>query len=90
LREFSDLRAISMTNNEGRRPASSIGARAPRVAVPCSLNPGQNKMSKQSRRETKNHGRIRHGVARAIENLRGLRLPLVPRPEPGECLLLWL
>ena len=30
---------------------------------------------------------IGHGIVRAIENLRGVWLPLVPRPGLGECLL---
>jgi hypothetical protein len=45
------------------------------------------RMSKQNRRETTRIRRIRHGIARALENLRGVRLSLVPRPGPGECLL---
>ena len=30
---------------------------------------------------------IGHGIVRAIEDLRGLRVPLVPRPGSGDCLL---
>jgi hypothetical protein len=32
-------------------------------------------------------GKIRHGIARATENLRGMRLSLVPGSNSGECLL---
>jgi hypothetical protein len=33
---------------------------------------------------------IGHGIVRAIENLRGVRLSLVPRPGLGDCILLSL
>lgn len=38
-------------------------------------------------RELARTRRIRHGIARAIENLRGLRLSLVPGSNPRGCLL---
>jgi hypothetical protein len=41
----------------------------------------------KSRRELARIRRISHGNARAIEGLRGVRLSLVPRPNPWECVL---
>jgi hypothetical protein len=85
--KFQDLRAMSMTRNErirlaiphqGTRPLSSIG----RFFLPRG-----NKITNELRREKTRTGRIRHGIARAFEDLRGVRLSLVPRPDPGECLL---
>jgi hypothetical protein len=43
----------------------------------------RNKKSKQNRRETTRIRRNSHGIARAIENLRGVRLSLVPCPDQG-------
>lgn len=42
---------------------------------------------KQIRRVLTRTRRFRHGIARAIEGLRGVRLSLVPCPDPGECVL---
>ncbi len=39
------------------------------------------------RREMKPIWRISHGSARSIEGLRGVRLSLVPGPDPRECVL---
>ena len=39
------------------------------------------------RREKKDMRRISHGSARDFEGLRGVRLSLVPRPDPWKCLL---
>ena len=49
--------------------------------------PRGNKVQTQARREKTRTRRFRHGFARAFEDLRGVRLSLVSRPDPGECVL---
>ena len=44
-------------------------------------------MLKQNCRKKKAYGEFRHGVVRAIENLRRLRLSLVPESDPREGVL---
>jgi hypothetical protein len=85
--KFQNLRAMSMTKNE-RIPEAipHQGTRTLNSFTRFFLTRG-NKTLKQVRREKTRRWRIRHGFARAIENLRGVRLSLVPRPDPRECLL---
>jgi len=83
----SRICAMNMTTNGRIRAAiPHQDARNLRSRFRFFLPRGE-KISKQSRRETTGTRRIRHGIARALENLRGVRLSLVPRPDPGECLL---
>src|SRR5271157_1916251 len=78
---------MSMTKNEGTQAAiphqdtRNLSCRA------WFSSPRGKTMKKQSRREKTRTRRFSHGIARAIESLRGLRLSLVPRPDPGECVL---
>ncbi|MGO9636975.1 MAG: hypothetical protein ACLPXT_13135 [Terracidiphilus sp.] len=85
--KFQILRAMSMTNNE-RIPEAipHQGARTLSSRNRFFLTRG-NKTFVQIRREKTRTWRFRHGVARAFENLRGVRLSLVPRPNPRECVL---
>jgi hypothetical protein len=84
---FQDLRAMSMTKNERIRAA--IPHQGTRILSSHArfFLPWGNRLSKQNPRERTGNWRIRHGIARAIENLRGMRLSLVPRPDPRERLL---
>lgn len=87
LRIFQGLRAMSMTTNKGTRTAiphrdtRNLSCRtrlsSPRRTTSCIKLP----------RDTTELRRIRHGCARAIENLRRVRLSLVPSPHHRECLL---
>jgi hypothetical protein len=52
----------------------------------CFLLPRRNNKPKHKSR-VRPWERTSHGVARATKNLRGMRLPLVPRPESWMCLL---
>jgi hypothetical protein len=85
--KFQNLRAMSMTNNE-RIPEAipHQGTRTLKSFTRFFLTRG-NKTLKQVRREKTRTWRIGHGFARAFENLRRVRLSLVPRPNPRECLL---
>ncbi len=78
---------MSMTKNEGRQAA--ISHRDIRILSSYAWFPSPRRieMVEQKRREKMWSRRIRHGIARAIEDLRGLRLSLVPGPDPRECLL---
>jgi hypothetical protein len=87
MRKFQDLRAMSMTNNE--RTRSAIPHQSIRIlSCPCRFfSPWRQKNNRPARREKKTIRRIRHGVARAIEDLRRMRLSLVPHPDSGNRLL---
>jgi len=86
LREiFQDLRVDSMTQNEGNcRSILHRGTRIPNRPATF-FSPRHNKKINENSRVCL--GRTSHGVARATESLRRLRLSLVPRPEPLQCLL---
>src|ERR1035437_6554634 len=86
-RKFRDLRAMSMTKNERIRAAIPHQGTRTLSSYARFFLPRGDKMLKQSRRERTGIWRFRHGIARAIENLRGVRLSLVPRPDPRECVL---
>jgi hypothetical protein len=85
--KFQILRAMSMTNNE-RIPEAipHHGARTLSSLNRFFLTRG-NKTLVQLRREKTRIWRFRHGTARAFKNLRRVRLSLVPRSNPGECVL---
>jgi hypothetical protein len=83
----SRICAMYMTKNEKTRAAIPHQDARNLSSRSRFFLPRGNRMSKQGRRETTEKRRIRHGIARALENLRGVRLSLVPRPNPGECLL---
>lgn len=80
-RKFQDLRAMSMTRNE--RTQVAILHQNIRILSSRSLfsSPRRNALIRLSRRERTISRRVRHGIARSIENLRELRLSLVPRPN---------
>jgi hypothetical protein len=84
---FQNLRAMSMTVNETTREAiPHQGTRILSCLATFSL-PHESATNKRIRWEIKPRGTKGHGIARALENLRGVRLSLVPRPNRGECLL---
>ncbi len=78
---------MSMTKkreSEGGNPPS--GRENPELLCLVFSTPRKNRY-KEVRRDEKGIRRISHGIARATESLRGVRLSLVPRPDPGQCLL---
>ena len=80
-RKFHDLRAMSMTKkqeSEGGNPPS--GREKSELSCLVLFTP-RNNSKKNIRREKTRIRRIRHGIARAIEGLRGVRLSLVPCPD---------
>jgi hypothetical protein len=83
--EFHDLRDDSMTLNEGiRRNLLHRDTRIPNRSA-LFLSPRHKQKKNQKSRDFL--GRTSHGVARATESLRELRVSLVPRFEPRKCLL---
>jgi hypothetical protein len=85
--KFQDLRAMSMTKNERIRAAIPHQGERTLNSHARFFLPRGNKMLKLIRRESTGIRRIRHGFARAIEDLRGMRLSLVPRPDSRERVL---
>jgi hypothetical protein len=87
-REFQILRADIMTKN--KRSQTAIPHQDMRI-LSCFAwfsSPRGTAVTKNNRRErTQQQRRIVHGIARAIENLRGMRMSLVPRPDTCKCLL---
>ena len=85
--EFRDLRAMSMTKNEGAQAAiphqgiRNLSCRA------WFSSPRGTTMTNKNRREKTRTRRFSHGIARTVEGLRGMRLSLVSRPNPRECVL---
>jgi hypothetical protein len=79
-RKFQDLRAKNMTKNERARAAirhqdmRNLSCRAARSSP-------RGAAYRKSRRELARIRRISHGIARAFENLRRVRLSLVPGPD---------
>jgi hypothetical protein len=86
-RLFQDLRAMSMTKNERARAAIPHQDRRNLSCHAWFSSPRGTTMKNKIRREEMRTRRCSHGVARAIENLRGVRLPLVPRSNSRERLL---
>ena len=87
IRSFQNLRAMSMTNNTRIRAA--IPHQSIRI-LSCAIrfqSPRRHFDSYQGRPEKKPIRRNGHGFARAIEDLRRVRKPLVPCPIRGERLL---
>ena len=87
VRIFQTLRAISMTKNE-RRQAGIPHQDTRNLSSPAWFSsPRGTTEIKKIRREMTRLRRNSHGIARAIENLRGLRLSLVPCADSRKCLL---
>lgn len=86
-REFQILRADIMTKNE--RSQAAIPHQGMRIlsCVAWFFSPRGTAVTKNNRRERTKLRRNVHGIARAIENLRRVRLPLVSRPDSCKCLL---
>jgi hypothetical protein len=87
VREFQGLRATIMTNNKRRQAAltNQVIRNLRRIAW-FSLT-RHFAMTMLNGRGNTQKGKIRHGIARATENLRGMRLPLVSGSDPRECVL---
>ena len=87
-RKFQDLRAMSMTINRRTRVANPHQDHRILSSLAWFSAPHRTITSKTKicweKREIR---RSSHGIARALEDLRGVRLSLVPGPGPGECLL---
>ncbi len=86
-RKFQDLRAMSMTKkreSEGGNPPS--GRKNPELLC-LVLSTPREKRCKEFRRDKMRIRRISHGNARATENLRRVRMSLVPCPGSRHCLL---
>jgi hypothetical protein len=83
---FQDLRAMSMTKDE-RAQAAIHHQDTRNLSCRVRLSSPRGAAHRRHRREQAEIRRIRHGIARAIEDLRGLRLPLVSCPVSGRCLL---
>jgi hypothetical protein len=80
MRIFQNLRAMSMTKNE-RRQAAIPHQDTRNLSSPAWFSsPRRKTVSKRNRRVMSEIRRFSHGIARAIESLRGVRLSLVPRP----------
>ena len=76
---------MSMTNDRGKPvaiPQPGIRTRRGRLAFPIPRGLDNEPYFEQIKpRANKHSGRKRHGIARALESLRGMRLPLVSRPS---------
>ena len=85
--KFQNLRAMGMTVN--KRTRAAIPHQDTRILSCNALFslPRESTTSLRIRQEMKTRGKSRHGIARALENLRGVRLSLVSHPSPGKCLL---
>jgi hypothetical protein len=75
------VRALVAIVNGGNRTAGA----AARL-----LSPRLTDDKKLNEREKAIFGEIGHGSVRAIEDLRGMRVSLVPCPDSGDCVLLSL
>lgn len=78
---------LVMTSNESKRRAfphrdARIPSRIRRFRLPR-----PNQKTPTMSRDMHDTRRIRHGIARAIESLRRVWMPLVPHSEPWECIL---
>ena len=85
-RPFQGLRVTNMTKNETAR-ATIPHQDTRNLSWSAWLSSPRGAIKNKSRREFAQIRRNRHGFARAIENLRRVRLSLVPRPDPRERLL---
>ena len=77
MRNFQDLRAIDMTTHEGAQAAIPHQGHRNLSGRAWFSSPRGKATTKTLRRAKKRSWRIRHGTARAIEGLRGVRLSLV-------------
>jgi hypothetical protein len=74
VRKFQDLRAINMTTHEGAQAAiPHQGYKNPSCQAWFS-SPRRKAITNRVRRAKERIRRNRHGTARAIENLRGVRI----------------
>ena len=78
---FQDLRAMSMTDNKRKRVAIPHQSNRILSCPADSLTPRWHIDLAEDYWEKKPKRRNGHGIARAIENLRGVRKPLVPCPN---------
>ena len=85
IRISRNLRAMNMRTNERRRAMTLHKAERISVAMPAFLSPRRTAMTNRTLGEPR--WRVGHGVARAIKDLRRVRLSLVPRPDPGQRVL---
>ena len=86
-RKFLDLRAVSMTINERIRVASLHQNDRNLSRSARSSAPHRTKSKIKICWEKAGIRRSSHGIARVLEDLRRVRLSLVPCPEPGERVL---
>ena len=86
-RSFQDLRAMSMTKDERTWVAIPHKGKRDLSCRTRFSSPRGTAVHRIGRRAKTRTRRNRHGFARAIEDLRGVRLSLVPCPDPRECLL---
>jgi hypothetical protein len=84
---FQDLRAMSMTKNE-RAQAAIPHQDTRNLSCRAWVSSPRGAMKNKTVGSWLGVRRKRHGIARATENLRGMRLSLVSQPEPGRRLLL--
>jgi hypothetical protein len=86
--KFQDLRAVVMTIRN-KRAQAAVPHQVTRnlSCLAWFSSPRGITCKTRIRRETKHTWRISHGNARSFENLRGLRLPLVPATNAGKHLL---
>jgi hypothetical protein len=85
--KFQDLRAVVMTENKRAQAAIPHQDMRNLSCLAWFSSPRGTTSSKKLRRAMKLIRRNSHGNARAIEDLRGVRLSLVPHPDPRECVL---
>jgi hypothetical protein len=85
---YSRFCAFNMMTITARAQTANAhrGTRTPSAAG-WLLSPRLTEIRKLNEREKATIWGISHGIVRAIENLRGLRMPLVSRPGAGDCLL---
>src|SRR5580658_2007147 len=84
---FQQLRISVITIHKGTQTAvPHRDARSP-ICLAWLSYPRRQTKPTTNRRAHYEKWRKGHGSARAIENLRGLRQPFLPRPEPREYLL---
>lgn len=78
---------IQMTYNETRQKAIPHQDNRSLSGPAGSCRRGRPAINKKQWRHATLSRRFRHGIVRAIEGLRGVRLPLVPGPGTQQCVL---
>ena len=86
-RRFRDLRAENMTDINRPSVAYLLTGRESLGHIASINSPRTGTSSKRVRRAGTHYGEKSHGIARAFESLRGMRLPLVPFPGSADGLL---